>query len=193
MSDLPLHPVIVHFPIVLAVLLPLASLAALAYGLRVGAARKAWSAVAALHVLLVLSSVVAVWTGQGDEERVERVLASEAPLETHEEAGEFFLKAAGVALLATALGLAPGALGLAGRGLGSLGALGLLALGIQVGHSGGRLVYAHGAASAHVRTASAGDAEAAARAEGGSGRDDAAREREGGREGRGERDGDDDD
>lgn len=162
MSALPLHPFIVHFPIVLAVLLPLAALGALAYGIRSGGGRKSWAAVAALHALLILSAFLAVQSGGKDEERVERVLASEAPLEAHEEAGELFLKVAGAALLLTALGLAPGALGLAGRGLGTLGAVGLLVLGIQVGHSGGKLVYTHGAASAHVQAGTpAGNGDAA--------------------------------
>jgi uncharacterized membrane protein len=153
MSGIPLHPLVVHFPIVLSVLLPLVVLAAAILGYRTGETRKYWSTVLVLHALLLVSTFVAVRTGENDEEKVEKTLASEVPLESHEEKAEVFLKLTGVALAVSALGLAPGTLGLAGRVLGGAGALGILLLGIQVGHSGGALVYRHGAAAAYASDA----------------------------------------
>lgn len=177
MSGVPLHPLVVHFPIVLSLLLPLAALAAAVLGSRAGKPRKFWPAVLVLHALLLVSSFVAVRTGEKDEEKVEEALASDAPLESHEEKAEGFLKATGAALAVSALGLAPGAWGLAGRVLGGVGGLAILLLGMQVGHSGGALVYRHGAAAAYAAHAGgpgAADSEVAGerRESGGEDRDD---------------------
>jgi hypothetical protein len=99
---------------------------------------------------LTLSAWVAVQTGEGEGERVEKVVA-EAPLETHEEAAELFLTLSGVLLVVTATGLVRGVVGRAGRVTATVGAVALVALAAQVGHSGGELVYRHGAASAYVK------------------------------------------
>ena len=79
----PLHPALVHFPIVLMFLLPLAALAALWYRRRYPERRGAWVLTTALAGALTLSAWVAVETGEGDEEKVEGVVP-EASLETHE-------------------------------------------------------------------------------------------------------------
>src|SRR5512146_2865702 len=63
----PLHPAIVHFPIVLAFLLPIFSFGAL-WAIRRGARfRRAWGIPLALSAALALSSWVAVETGEGQE------------------------------------------------------------------------------------------------------------------------------
>ena len=54
------------------------------------------------------------------------------------------------ALLVTTMGLVPGILGMSGRILGGIASLWILLLGLQVGPTGGALVYKHGAASAFV-------------------------------------------
>jgi hypothetical protein len=77
-------------------------------------------------------------------------VVSERALHTHEEAAERFLVLSGVLLLVAAAGMAAGNLGRAGRIVSTAGAFGLVAAGIQVGHSGGELVYRHGAASAYT-------------------------------------------
>jgi len=157
---LPLHPVVVHFPIVLAVLLPISAVWAL-WAIRKGTTpRRAWSAPAAMAVALALSALVAVKTGEAQDERVERVVA-EQPLEAHEEAAETFLTlSSGLALLVAA-GLVRGRAGGIARMLGTAGAAGLVALAVYVGHSGGKLVYQYGAASAYTtpdtRTTDAGE------------------------------------
>jgi len=146
---LPLHPVVVHFPIVLAVLLPISAAWAL-WAIRKGTTfRRVWAVPAAMSVALALSSFVAVETGESADERVERVVP-EQPLESHEEAAETFLiLAAGLALLIGA-GLVRGRAGVVARGLGTAGAVALVAVAAYVGHTGGKLVYEHGAASAYT-------------------------------------------
>ena len=149
---LPLHPVVVHFPIVLAVLLPIFALGAL-WAIRKGTTpRRAWSVPATMAIALALSAFVAVETGESQDERVEQVVP-EQPLEAHEEAAERFLTlSAGLALLAAA-GLVGGRVGGIARGLGTVGAVALVAIAVHVGHSGGRLVYEYGAANAYTGTA----------------------------------------
>jgi len=74
----------------------------------------------------------------------------EAPLEEHEEAAErFLLLSAGVLLVAGA-GLLRGRIGTAARLVTTAGAFGLVVAGTLVGHSGGELVYRHGAAAAYT-------------------------------------------
>jgi uncharacterized membrane protein len=147
MSGIPFHPLIVHFPIVLSVILPVAAILALLAD-RFRKERKYWAAVVLIHALLLGSGYLALQAGERDEERVEKVLASEAPLETHSDKAEFFVGATGLSLLVTALGLVSGPIGMSGRVLGSLASLLLLFLGFQVGHTGGELIYKHGAAAA---------------------------------------------
>ena len=145
----PLHPLVVHFPIVLSVLLPISALVAL-WAIRKGTtARRAWSFIVAIAAALTLSAYVATETGEEEEDRVERVVAKGA-IHGHEEAAERFLVLSGVLLAVAGVGFAPRAVGEAARLLATVGAFGLLAAGVQVGHSGGELVYRHGAASAYT-------------------------------------------
>lgn len=150
----PLHPAVVHFPIVLVILLPIVAVATLLAVRRGARARRAWAIPVAVAAALTLSAWVAVQTGQQQEERVERVVAENA-LETHEEAAERFLVLSGVLLLVTLGGLAGGIVGRAGRVASTAGAFALVLAGWQVGHSGGSLVYQHGAAAAYAGGAAA--------------------------------------
>ena len=160
----PLHPAVVHFPIVLVVLLPIFTLGAL-WAVRRGANfRRAWAVPLAAAAALTLSAWVAVQTGEAQEERVEAVVAENA-MHGHEEAAERFLVLSGVLLLVAATGLAGGTLGRAGRLVSTAGAFALVAAGVEVGHSGGELVYRHGAAEAYASAAApAQDSPAAERA-----------------------------
>ncbi|MBK8099551.1 MAG: hypothetical protein IPK26_20775 [Planctomycetes bacterium] len=144
--NLPLHPLFVHVPIALAVLLPLLSGALLVALVRSWLPRRAWALVATGQLVLVLSSVVAMRTGEADEDRIERVVP-EAAIERHEEAAETFVWAAGGVLLLSMLPLM-----LRQRRFQVLGAAATLAgtlavagLGYQVGHAGGEIVYRHAA------------------------------------------------
>lgn len=147
----PLHPAVVHFPLVLAFLLPLFAAAAL-WTIRRGIApRRAWAVPIALAGALTLSAWVAVQTGEAQEERVERVVPDQ-PFHAHEEAAETFITATAIVLVVMAAGLLPGFAGKSARVLGLLGAAVLVAGATWVGHSGGQLVYQHGAASAYTGT-----------------------------------------
>lgn len=148
----PLHPAVVHFPVVLAFLLPIFAAGAL-WTIRRGARpRRAWSLPLALAGALTLSAWVAVQTGEAQEDQVERVVADQ-PLDRHEEAAEAFIAGSVVVLLVMGAGLLPGWLGTSARVVGTLGAVALVASAALVGHSGGQLVYQHGAANAFVQGA----------------------------------------
>jgi hypothetical protein len=90
-----------------------------------------------------------VKTGEAQDERVERVVPEQA-LETHEEAAESFLMLSSGLALIVAAGLVRGRVGGVARMLGTAGAVGLIVLAVSVGHSGGKLVYQYGAASAYT-------------------------------------------
>lgn len=158
----PLHPAVVHFPVVLAFLLPIFAVGAL-WTIRRGARPlRAWSLPLAIAASLTLSAWVAVQTGDAQEERVERVVA-DAPLDTHEKAAEAFIAGSAALLLLMVAGLAPGLIGRGARVLATVGAVVLVAGAAWVGHSGGQLVYRYGAASAYTdasgrRDTSAGNA-----------------------------------
>ena len=145
----PLHPALVHFPIVLMVLLPLIAAGALLAIRRGAAPARAWLLPFATAAALSGSAWLAVETGEREEEAVEEVVP-ETSLHQHEEFAERFLLLSAAVLAITAAGLVRGAAGRVARGLTLAGSLALMGLGVQVGHSGGTLVYRDGAASAYV-------------------------------------------
>jgi len=145
----PLHPAVVHFPVVLVILLPLVVAGAL-WAIRRGVPPlRAWAIPVATAALLTASAWAALQTGEAEEERVEEVVTEQA-LQVHEEAAERFLVLSGVLLVVMGAGLIRGPLGQAARIVSTVGALGLVVAGVSVGHTGGELVYRHGAASAYV-------------------------------------------
>jgi len=156
----PIHPLIVHFPVVLSILVPIATLGAFLATRRSGSRRPSWLVAAVLAVSLVATSWLAVATGEQEEERVEAVLSSESPLSRHEARADQFLATAVLVLATTLLGFAPGRLGGVGRAIATAASLALVPMGIRVGHSGGELVYVHGAAQAYVGGVSSGPGSA---------------------------------
>jgi uncharacterized membrane protein len=157
----PLHPSVVHFPIVFGVLLPVAAVAAFWLTRRAPAARGPWLTMAAVSLALVISGWVALRTGRAQEETVESVVA-EATIHDHEELGEGLLLGSGLTALIVLVGLAPGRLGRGARALAVVASFTVPVLAFRVGHSGGQLVYEHGAASAYVQAgpgAASGSAE----------------------------------
>jgi uncharacterized membrane protein len=144
----PLHPAVVHFPVVLAFLLPIFAVGALWTIWRGARVRRAWAVPLAMAGALLLSTWAAVRTGEAQEERVERVVADQ-PLDAHEEAAESFIVMTTMVMLVMAVGLFPGLAGKSARLLGTAGAVALVVGAAWVGESGGQLVYQHGAASAY--------------------------------------------
>jgi uncharacterized membrane protein len=139
----PLHPALVHFPIVLLLLgAPLAVLAVFIRG---------WNLPALAAVTLAFGAagaVAATWTGgKAAELTGELNPAAEDSLNAHEEWGE---RARNAGLVAGVLAVASAALirkPLAGRSLGVLAALASIVAALfvaQAGHQGGQLVYKNG-------------------------------------------------
>ena len=157
MSELPLHPAIVHLPIGLSLVVPIVAIVVAGLIATGMVTAKAWFLPLGLQLLLVLSSFASMRSGEQDEEVVEDVVA-ERVIHEHEEAAEAFTWTT-VAVLALALAGAfvPNEkLSTYARLAASAGTLVALGLAFNVGHKGGLLVYKHGAAAAHVQAAGGG-------------------------------------
>ncbi len=157
----PLHPAVVHLPIALAVLIPPLALLAVLAIVRGLLPARAWVAIVLLQALLVGSAWLAIETGEKEEDRVEEIVA-ERPIEDHEEAAERFLAIAALGLLATGAGLLPRRVGGLSRAAAVAVSVGVLVAGVSVGHSGGELVYTHGAANAYLDAGTTGGEDVAA-------------------------------
>jgi uncharacterized membrane protein len=149
---MPLHPGIVHLPLGLAFIMP-AIAAGFAWALWRGRVRpRAWVAVVALQTTLLGAGLIAMNTGEQEEERVERVVPHTAQ-EQHEEYADQFVSATGLTLVLTALVLVvrkPSivkALAVASVA----GTVVVAAAAIRVGHAGGELVYLHNAGAAYAQ------------------------------------------
>jgi uncharacterized membrane protein len=154
MSNLPLHPAIVHLPLGVALVVPFVA-AGLAWAVwRDRLPRSSFAILVALQLLVVAGGLVAMWLGERDARRVEPVVG-EAAVDTHEERAELFLWAAGAVLAGAAVllvvprGRAPAAAALV-----TAGAIGVALLGVRAGEAGGELVYRRGAAAAFQEGAS---------------------------------------
>ncbi|MAG29836.1 MAG: hypothetical protein CL908_02960 [Deltaproteobacteria bacterium] len=154
----PIHPALVHLPIALAILIPGLALFWIVLIQRDFLPARSWAVLVLLQALLVGSGWLALETGEEQEDRVERFVA-ERHIEAHEEAAERFLLLAGLGLLASGAGLLPRRAGRSGRMVGALASFVVLAAGFSVGHSGGELVYVHGAATAYVDPSGTGAAD----------------------------------
>ena len=162
MDQLLFHPKLVHLPMALAVLMPLVTGGVLFAWWRGWLDRRVWVLVLLLQALLVGSGALAMNTGETEEERVEQVVAEEY-IEAHEEAAEVFVWASAALLLLMALPLAlPEGRARQATSLGAfLGTLIVFGLGYSTGEGGGKLVYEHGAAQAHVANGGVADGLAA--------------------------------
>ncbi len=148
----PLHPAVVHFPIVLAFLLPGFALWALVRDGRRPGGRRVWPVVIVLCAVFVASTWLATETGEDQEDRVEHVVPHDA-FEAHEEAAERVLIGAVLCFLAGLAGLAAGRLGQMAR-VATVGlSIVVLLAAARTGQLGGELVYRHGAASAYTPAA----------------------------------------
>jgi len=148
MFDLPLHPVAVHFPIVLGILLPAVALLLWWSIKKEWASPKVWALVVVMTLAYGGSALVAMELGEEDEEKVEKVVSEEI-IEEHEEVAEMIPWVAGVLLLVSLTGLLPKYGNKARLALIVLSLVAIVPL-IQTGHTGGELVYRYGAATAHL-------------------------------------------
>lgn len=151
MEALLFHPKVVHIPIALGVLMPLVAGGLLLAWWRTWLPARAWVLAVALQAVLVGSGLLALKTGEAQEERVERVVA-ERLIEEHAEAAEVFVWASGgvLGLMLLALLLSARRAGTATAAVATLGTLVVFGLGYRTGQLGGGLVYRHGAAQAYV-------------------------------------------
>lgn len=151
MENLPLHPALVHIPLAIAFLLPVV-VGVVLVGHRLGRwGRGGWITVSTIAAVLLVSSIVALRSGEAEEEQVEEVV-SESALETHEERAEVFTWT--VAALFALTVLIPLTSRKTLREGGGLGVLALSAvvtfLALRVGEAGGTLVYREGAPLAYL-------------------------------------------
>ncbi|MDQ8173748.1 MAG: hypothetical protein P3B76_13795, partial [Gemmatimonadota bacterium] len=110
----PLHPLIVHLPIAMTVLLPLFGLGALIAIRRGARARPVWGVATAMLALTLGSGLLAKETGEDEEDTVEKVVGERA-IHEHEEAADAFVLATGVVLVIAGAGFVPGRVGSAAR------------------------------------------------------------------------------
>jgi hypothetical protein len=107
--------------------------------------------VVTLQAVLLAGGLVALRTGEAQEDRVEATVG-ETALESHESAAKQFVWASALtlALAAAALLLKKGALRRAALVTTALASVVVTGLAVRAGHAGGRLVYVHGAAAAYA-------------------------------------------
>lgn len=148
MFDLPLHPVVVHFPIVFGSLLPFLALLLWWAIKKEFLQQKVWVLVTVMALAYGASAIVAVELGEKDEDKVEEII-SERVIEEHEEAGEKIPWVAGTLFLISLAGLVKKNSHSLRLGLAVLSLIALAPL-VNTGHTGGELVYQYGAANAHL-------------------------------------------
>lgn len=150
MTSLPLHPAIVHLPLGLAFVMPVLAIG-FAWALWKGRVRpRSWATIVALQAVLLGAGLVAMNTGEREEDRVDAVVP-EAALGQHEAlAGQFVWATGGTLVLAALVLVFPRPA--AARALATASVVGTLvvtASAVRVGHAGGQLVYTHNAGAAY--------------------------------------------
>ena len=145
----PFHPVAVHLPVALAVLAPLVAGGLLVCWWRGWLPRRVWWVVVGIQALVLGSGIVAMQSGEANEDAVKQVIGGSA-IHEHEEKAEHFMLGAGItfALLLGAALIRTTRTAQAVAGASVLAAAVTVWLAYEVGHAGGRLVYDLGAADA---------------------------------------------
>jgi uncharacterized membrane protein len=154
MQELLFHPKVVHIPMALAVLMPLIAGGVVFAYLRGWLDHRTWMIVFLLQGVLLGSGLIAMNTGEREEERVEQVVA-ERHIDAHEDSADLFVWSSAIllALMAVPLLLREGEFRNAMVIFCALGTVVVFVLGYRTGEAGGRLVYEHGAANAYVGAA----------------------------------------
>ncbi|VAX18921.1 hypothetical protein MNBD_NITROSPINAE02-1718 [hydrothermal vent metagenome] len=144
---MPLHPMVVHFPIVFAVLIPIAMATAIIFDKKIKNRKAVWGAIVAFSAVLALSAFVTMKLGAMEEEIVEKVV-SESLIEKHEELAELFSWSTIILFVMASLAFYRDQIVFKGLALAaSLAIFGMLA---QTADSGGELVYKHNAGAAYA-------------------------------------------
>jgi uncharacterized membrane protein len=154
----PLHPAVVHFPIVLMYIAPIVVVWAAWRARRSEFPMRTWLIVPVFFGAIVVSGFVAKQTGNDGEELAEEFVDHDV-IETHEERGEQFVLFALGAFIVSIAGFASGKAGQALKGLTLIAALTGVVLITRVGHSGGTMVYDHMVGQAGTDQAGAADFE----------------------------------
>ncbi len=147
--EVPWHPIIVHMPITLSLLVPLIFITTLIGIRKKNWPYKSWVVPVVFQIVLFLSALLAMKTGEKEEDVVENVVAREI-IHEHEEWGERMVWYQGAVLaLSTMTLLFPGRIRL--KKLVSAASVFGVAVGVLTGHSGGQLVYKYNAGKAYLK------------------------------------------
>lgn len=150
MSDLPLHPALVHLPIGLVFIMPLLILVFTFGVIKKWFTPKTWLVLVLLQVVICGSSYMALETGEEQEDVVERVVEKKY-IHFHEEKAEafFYMTLAALCLSLSVFAIRSKKAVQILPWVYLLTSLGLVFMAYDVGHSGGELVYKHNAGSAY--------------------------------------------
>ncbi len=156
MTDLPLHPALVHVPLGLAVVMPIVAVAVAVALWRGKLPRGALALVAGLQLVLAGSAFVAMQLGQREAKAAAEVAPRNA-IEDHEEAAESLVWfSAGVLAVSILALLVPARRAPLLAALTAAGTLVVAGLAFDAGRKGGELVFRYGAGSRAEPTAAPG-------------------------------------
>lgn len=159
MSELPLHPGLVHVPLGLAFVLPFVAAGVVLAMWRAPTPRWPFGTVVALLAFMTIGGWAAQTTGEQEEERVEERVGHDL-VHAHEEAAEQFVWAAFATLVLSVGGLSlPERWARRARAGTAVAAFAVAALAFRAGELGGELVYVHGAADSQGDPSLDGDTE----------------------------------
>jgi uncharacterized membrane protein YfcA len=163
MDTLFFHPKTVHIPIALGILMPLIAGCFVLAWWRKWLPPQTWFVAIGLQAILLGSGIIALRSGEVEEDRVEGQVP-ERFVEEHEEVAEGFVWTSGGVLTVMILAavFASRKVGLPFAAAATLGTLVVLGFCYRTGQAGGNLVYQHGANQASVTDKASNGAEVGA-------------------------------